>query len=71
MNSSHGNSSQQHTTNHATDRNKTNLLLLTVNCCVLRTNRSEFIAALDYIKPDLICGTESWLRGVKPGADPD
>ncbi|KAH3885374.1 hypothetical protein DPMN_009367 [Dreissena polymorpha] len=24
-NSSHGNSSQQHTTNHATDRNKTNL----------------------------------------------
>ena len=23
------------------------------------------------IKPDLICGTETWLRGVKPGHDPE
>ena len=49
----------------------TNLRLLTVNCCGLRTNKSEFNAALDYIKPDLICGTKSWLRGVKPGKDPE
>ena len=52
-------------------KRSTNLRLLTVNCCGLRTNRSEFSAALDYIKPDLICGTKSWLRGVKPGKDPE
>ena len=23
------------------------------------------------MKPDLICGTESWLRGIKPGRDPE
>ena len=48
-----------------------NLRLLTVNCCSIGENKTEFIAALDYIKPDLICGTESWLRGIKPGKDPD
>ncbi|XP_053403025.1 uncharacterized protein LOC128558204 [Mercenaria mercenaria] len=56
---------------HGFPRNQSNLRLLTVNCCSIRTNRSEFAAALDYIKPDLICGTESWLKGVKPGKDPD
>ena len=40
---------------------KTNLRLLTVNCCSIREHKSEFTAALDYVKPDLICGTESWL----------
>ena len=43
----------------------TNLRLLTVNCCGIRTNKAEFAAALDYTKPDLVCGTESWLRGIK------
>ena len=23
--------------------------------------------AVDYVKPDIICGTKSWLKGVKPG----
>ena len=50
--------------------NKTNLRLLTVNCCSVKEHKSEFIAALNYVKPDLICGTESWLRGVKPGKEP-
>ena len=50
--------------------NKTNLRLLTVNCSSIREHRSEFIAALDYVKPDLICGTESWLRGIQPGKEP-
>jgi len=45
--------------------------LLTINCCGLRTNRSEFQAAVEYVKPDGICGTESWLKGVKPGKDPE
>ena len=49
---------------------KTNLRLLTVNCCSIREHRSEFTAALDYVKPDLICGTESWLKGVKPEKEP-
>ena len=48
----------------------TNLRLLTVNCCGIHTNKAEFAAALDYTKPDLVCGTESWLRGIKPGQDP-
>ena len=48
----------------------TNLRLLTVNCCGIRTNKAEFAAALDYTKPDLVCGTESWLCGIKPGQDP-
>ena len=48
-----------------------NLRLLTVNCCSIRENKSEFMAALDYIKPDIMCGTESWLRGIKPGKDSD
>jgi len=25
---------------------------------------------VNYIKPDVICGTESWLHGVKPGKNP-
>ena len=50
--------------------NKGNLRLLTVNCCRNREHKSEFIAALDYVKSDLICGTESWLRGMKPGKEP-
>ena len=50
--------------------NKANLWLLTVNCCSIREHKSEFIAALDYVKPDLIYRTESWLRGIQPGKEP-
>ncbi|WAR25054.1 hypothetical protein MAR_010758 [Mya arenaria] len=68
------NSTADHHSNHrehGIPHNQSNLRLLTVNCCSIRTNRSEFNAALEYIKPDLICGTKSWLKGVKPGKDPD
>ncbi|WAR07916.1 hypothetical protein MAR_017874, partial [Mya arenaria] len=68
------NSTADHYSNHrehGIPHNQSNLRLLTVNCCSVRANRSEFNAALEYIKPDLICGTESWLKGVKPGKDPD
>ena len=57
--------------NHTELPKMSNLRLLTVNCCSIRENKSEFTAALDYIKPDIICGTESGLRGIKPGKDPD
>ena len=33
----------------------------------MKENNAEFKAALEYIKPDIICDTESWLRGKKPG----
>ena len=42
-----------------------------MNCCGIRTNRAEFNAATEYVKPDLICGMEYWLRGIKPGKDPE
>jgi hypothetical protein len=31
---------------------------------------AEFETALLYLKPDIICTTQSWLKGVKPGVDP-
>ena len=29
-----------------------------------------YTAAVNYKKPDIICGTESWLKGEKPGKNP-
>ena len=46
---------------------KRNLIILTVNCRSIKDKTSEFTAAVNYIKPDIICGTESWLKGEKPG----
>ena len=34
------------------------------------TNKAEFHSALEYIKKDVICGTESCLEGLYPGKDP-
>jgi hypothetical protein len=36
---------------------------------VLR-KRPELLTALQYIKPDIVFGTESWLRGKQPGKPP-
>ncbi|CAG2184974.1 unnamed protein product [Mytilus edulis] len=33
--------------------------------------KNKIRAAVEYVKPDLICGTESWLKGIKPGRDPE
>ncbi|WAR18520.1 hypothetical protein MAR_000358 [Mya arenaria] len=38
---------------------------------MFRSKKAEFAAALEYIKPDVICGSESWLRGIQSGKDPD
>ena len=72
MNSSSINAGVQTTENSNINSlpNKANLWLLTVNCCSIRKHKSEFIAALDYVKPDLICGIESWLRETQPGKEP-
>ena len=44
---------------------------MNVNCRSVTENNSEFKVALKYIKPDIICGTESRLRGKKPGKQYD
>ena len=41
-----------------------------MNCRSIIGKHAEFTAALEYIKPDVVCGTESWLNGVKPGKPP-
>ena len=32
---------------------------------------SELEGTLLNLKPDIVCGTESWLRDVKPGCNPE
>ena len=49
---------------------KQNLRIMNINCRSVKENNSEFKAAVDYVNPDIICGTESWLKGVKPGKSP-
>ena len=46
---------------------KTNLRIMTANCRSIFDKKSELEIAIDYSKPDVIIGTESWLRGIKPG----
>ena len=40
---------------------KKNLRVLTVNCQSVRSKRADFIALINYHKPDIVCGTESWF----------
>ena len=49
---------------------KRNLRISTVNCRSIKDKTSEFTAAVHYIKLDIISGTESWLKGEKPGKNP-
>ena len=44
--------------------------IMTVNCGSIKDKHAEFETALYYLKPDIICATESWLKGVKPGVNP-
>ena len=44
---------------------------MTVNCQGIRSKTSEFAATIDYVKPDIVCGVESWLYGFKPGKQPE
>jgi hypothetical protein len=47
--------------------NKKNLTILTVNCRSIRDKKAEFHVTLNYTKPDIVLGTESWLKEMKPG----
>ena len=38
-----------------------NLRILNINCQGIRNKISEFKSLLNYTKPDIVCGTESWL----------
>jgi exonuclease III len=49
---------------------KKNMRIMTVNCRSIKDKRAEFETALHYHKPDIICATESRLKGVKPGVNP-
>lgn len=41
---------------------KKNLRIMVVNCRSLEKKRAEFATIVNYVKPDIICGTESWLK---------
>ena len=68
------NNSRQNSTIHSTSvfelPRKTNLRVMNVNCQSVKQKRTELLTAINYVKPDLICGTESWLNGIKPGKTP-
>jgi hypothetical protein len=55
------------TTNIFSVPNKLNLRIMMINCRSIRDKKSEFAALVNYAKPDIIIGTESWLKGIKPG----
>jgi hypothetical protein len=48
-------------------KKKKNLRIMALNCCSIKDKKTEFEMVVHYLKPDIICGTESWLKGVKPG----
>ncbi|KAH3774819.1 hypothetical protein DPMN_176212 [Dreissena polymorpha] len=48
-----------------------NLRFMNVNCRSLGGGKSSDLqAALQYIKPDIVFETESWLKGINPGKPP-
>ena len=49
---------------------KRNLRILNVNCQSISLKTQELAAVLEYTKPDVVCGTESWLHGIQPGKNP-
>jgi hypothetical protein len=40
---------------------KTNVRIMNINCQSVANKSSELQAVVDYVKPDIVCGTESWL----------
>ena len=40
---------------------------MTVNCRSIVNKKAELAACMNYIKPDIMCGTKSWLKGEQPG----
>ena len=50
---------------------KENLRILNINCRGIRGKKAEFSSLLEYTKPDIVCGVESFLHGIKPGIAAD
>ena len=61
--------SRNQTANHQIPK-KRNLRILTINCRSIKDKTSELKTTIDYTKADIIIGTESWLKGIKPGENP-
>ena len=74
--SSNKNSTYHTSQSQSTDRSiydlphKSNLRVVNFNCQSAKNKRAEIQATLKYTKPDLVCGTESKLEGIKPGKPP-
>lgn len=49
---------------------KQNIRVLTLNYRSMMGKGSELSVLVDYIKPDVVCATESWLHVIKPGKPP-
>ena len=49
---------------------KENLRILNTNCQSIVNKSSELKANIETLQPDIICGTESLLEGIKPGKNP-
>ena len=61
LGSSHSDSGSSNLTNLVPDK-KSNWRTLIVNCHSLNANKASLHPAVEYIKPDCIIGTESWLN---------
>jgi hypothetical protein len=46
---------------------KSNLRIMTVNRRSVVDSKAELAACIDYTKPNIICRTESWHKGIQPG----
>jgi hypothetical protein len=40
---------------------------VTVYCYIGPYKKAELAACINYTKPDIICGTELWLKRIQPG----
>ena len=56
--------SRNQTSNHHISK-KRNSRILTINCRSIKDKTSELKTTIDYTKPDISIGTESWLKGIK------
>ena len=73
-NSRHNTKDKNSTTESSSDvfdlPKKTNLRIMNINCQSIVNKRAEFLLQVNYIKPDIVFITESWVYGHTPGAPP-
>ena len=61
LSSSSSQSSRQEAAQLPDKKPKQNLRILVSNCQSICNKRSQFVEAVDYLNPDVVIGTESWL----------